>query len=370
MRKKMENSIALSDRMASLGISATGVGHEINNPLTYVFGSIDFVIEELEPKGAKAPASLVSPLLDAKEGAERVRDIVTDLCLFARPASELEAEIELSAVIRQAITMASHEVSLRARLVTEFGDTPPVVGVEGQFGQVVLNLLVNAAQAIAPGAYDIDKISLRTYRRDHDKVVIEIGDTGAGLSPAALARLFEPFFTTKSATGTGLGLSISHRIVEAMGGTIEVESEEPQGTTFRAVLPSVEEDSLPAARKKPSERISSPGVANILVVDNQSAVLDLLVRILGREALELIEKQDFNLVLCDLMMPDITGTEVHEQLRRTDPEQARRMAFITGGVSTEGAQEFLDSHSSAFLPKPFSANSLRALIAKQLELPV
>lgn len=380
-RKQMEESVALSERMASLGLLAAGVGHEINNPLTYILGSIEFALEELQGSESAASEDLLESLRDAKEGAERVREIVSDLRLFARSEAEEEGSFHIGQVIERAITMASHEINHRARLVTEFAKTPRVMGIEGQLGQVILNLLVNAAQAIPPGSYEDNEISVRTAQRGESHVVIEIRDSGQGISPEVRSRLFEPFFTTKSATGTGLGLSISHRIVSSMGGTIEVESPREGGSLFRVVLPAVVGYKTPPIPDEAAGVSSAVKAAKILVVDDQVAVLRVLQRMLhehdvivassGREALEKIGEQQFDLILCDLMMPDMTGIAVYESIRETRPELAERMAFMTGGVFTERAHEFLNERPERQLSKPFSPNDIRAFVERRLEsLPV
>jgi two-component system cell cycle sensor histidine kinase/response regulator CckA len=269
--------------------------------------------------------------------------------------------------------MCWNEIRHRARLVKDFAPVGHVMGNEARLGQVFLNLMVNAAQAIPEGAADSNEIRVATWMA-HGQVVIEVRDTGSGIAPELLGRIFDPFFTTKPiGTGTGLGLAICQRIIASMGGSIAVESRIGQGTSFRVMLPEIpapaqDEEALLAPVPVSSDR------ARILVIDDESSVVSVVRRILsdrheitgvtsGREALDLIESgQSFDVILCDVMMPEMTGMDVYEALVAKYPALAERMVFMSGGVFTQRARLFLDNATNRVIDKPFDVATLRAAL--------
>jgi len=274
--------------------------------------------------------------------------------------------------------MAWNEIRHRARLVRDYGaDVPCIFGNEGRLGQVVLNLLVNAAQALPEGAQEANQITLRTFRKG-DRVVISVRDSGAGISAENRARLFEPFFTTKPVgVGTGLGLYICRQIVESMGGTISVESVPGNGATFSVELPIARGGrEQQRAAEKPAATVRR---ARILSVDDEPRIGRVLKQALAphevvdltsaEEALERIRGGErFDLIFCDLMMPHVTGMDFHAALAAEAPEQARRTVFLTGGAFTARAHEFLDQVENPRVEKPFNLAGLRALVAERLQV--
>jgi signal transduction histidine kinase len=253
-------------RLSSLGALAAGVAHEINNPLAYVRSNLEYVLEEFAdladrfgrlvrrfpnvaggatgfPDVESRLHELRTAMDEANEGVTRVTDVVGGLKQFSiRPRPGTHA-VDLAAVTRSSLRMVARTVEERARLVVRLEATPKVRGNDAYVGQVVLNLVVNAAQAIPPGPADAHRVTVSTFTSEHGAAVLEVGDTGVGMSDGVAGRIFEPFFTTKDAgQGTGLGLSVTRRVVEAFGGAIEVESAEGHGTTFRVTFPPVEGD--------------------------------------------------------------------------------------------------------------------------------
>ncbi len=226
-------------RLASLGAMARGMAHEINNPLTSVVSGLQHVAAELRELGALLPADrleeLRSAVADAQQGAGRVRALVGALQAFSRDPGRMQA-VELPRLLDLAASLAAGQLRNRARLVKDYGELPPVAGDEAPLGQVFLNLLLNAAQAIpegSPGAHEV-RIRARPYAAG---VEVEIRDTGEGISEAARARLFEPFHTTRGGEGRGLGLFLAHGLVEAMGGRLRCESVGGRGSAFFVQLP-------------------------------------------------------------------------------------------------------------------------------------
>jgi signal transduction histidine kinase len=246
--------IALADRLTSLGVLAAGVAHEINNPLTYVLGNATLAARDLaEVRDALAPhkdggdralatlperiQSVESDLGEIRHGAERIGRIVADLRVFARP-EEGEANGNVMQALEWAVRVSEKQLLQRARLIKALSPVPRVCGTDGRLGQVFLNLLINAAQAIPEGYAESNIITVSTGRDERGWVVISVKDTGPGMLPEVARRVFEPFFTTKPVgIGTGLGLSICHGIVQAMGGEMRVESMPNFGSTFHVYLP-------------------------------------------------------------------------------------------------------------------------------------
>ncbi|WP_146210033.1 hybrid sensor histidine kinase/response regulator [Vitiosangium sp. GDMCC 1.1324] len=231
--------LAASERLATLGQVAAGIGHEINNPSAYVLSNLGYIREQLVALRQGAPvdlAELEQAVLDAREGALRISDIVRDMRSLARMDDEAGGWFELNEAIRSALRIARVETTRRAVVQADLLDGLEVKGSPGPVSQVFVNLLVNAAQAL-DGWQGARKEIRITTRREPERAVIEVSDTGPGIPPEMLPRLFQPFFTTKGSTGTGLGLSISRNIVRRFGGDIEVSSVPGDGTVFTVSLP-------------------------------------------------------------------------------------------------------------------------------------
>jgi PAS domain S-box-containing protein len=375
-RKRMEQRLALAERMALVGRLASGVGHEINNPLAYMLGSIELARADLAALAADSPAQerlvrLAQHLVTIREGAERVRDIVRDLKSLSVPNDDRLGPVDVERTLDGAAATAAHEIRLRACLVKEYGTVPFAWANEGRLAQVFVNLLVNAAQAIPEGAASDNEIRMVT-REEGGLVVVEIQDTGTGIAPEDLPRVFEPFFTTKAkGVGTGLGLSISHTIVSALGGTLTAERGSPRGALFRVTLPRSNEALTRGSAE--ASRAESERRARILVVDDEPNMVRVLAELLsphdvtiaysGREAIsQLSGDASFDVVVCDLQMNEGTGVDVYEHLCQRAPDVARRVIFTTGGAFTDGAREFLARCPQPVLEKPFDMERFAALV--------
>jgi signal transduction histidine kinase len=232
----------MADRMAAVGTLASGVAHEINNPLACVTANLEVLREELAPPAGGKPTmpmeEILAALDDAREGAERVRLIVRDLRLFARGDAGEREPVDLGGVLQAAERMAGNMVKTRARVVQEHAPLPPVDGNATRLCQVFVNILVNAAQAIESGHPEDNEVRVRAAV-DGDRVVVEVRDTGVGIPPEVRARIFDPFFSTRGiGGGTGLGLSVCHGIVTSLGGEITVDdADRGRGTVVRVALP-------------------------------------------------------------------------------------------------------------------------------------
>jgi CheY-like chemotaxis protein len=235
-------------------------------------------------------------------------------------------------------------------------------------------LVMNATQAIVEGHAEHNEIRVSTSTDPSGRAIIEIADTGPGMSPAVLEQVFTPFFTTKAVgVGTGLGLSICRGIIVGFGGSISVTSELGKGTTFRISL-------LPASLRVSEESPPVPPPATalrrgrVLIVDDEPTVAKAMLRVLSsdhevvalgsaEEALErTLAGERFDVIICDLMMPQMTGMDLHAEFARVAPEQADRMIFLTGGAFTSRARAFLAEVSNIRLDKPFDVFQLQTLI--------
>jgi CheY-like chemotaxis protein len=257
-------------------------------------------------------------------------------------------------------------------VVREYGPVPDVLADGSRLGQVFLNLLVNAAQAIPEGQADHHEIRLRTWAEERT-VCVEVRDTGQGIPAELLGRIFDPFFTTKAVgKGIGLGLSISHGLVTALGGELSVESELGRGSVFRVRLP-VAPSGRAAAPAPPPQAALRRG--RLLIVDDEPLLAQTLQLLLqpehdvtvlhaARDALEhLRQGATYDAILCDLMMAEMTGEQFHEELSRIAPEQTSRIIFMTGGAFTQTARDFLARVPNGRLTKPFPLPELDKLLA-------
>jgi signal transduction histidine kinase len=378
-QKRAEGQLFASDRLMAVGTLAAGVAHEINNPLAAVIANVDLALTEVAAlTECGAPSDLVEELQDAREGAECIRTIVRDLKVFSRATEEESGPVDAKRVLESTLRMSANEIRHRARLVKRLHSLPPVEANEARLGQVFLNLVVNAAQSIAEGRAEANEICVSTSVTKGGEVLIEVADTGSGMSQEVQKRLFTPFFTTKPVgEGTGLGLSICHRLVSEMGGRIAVESELGKGSVFRVYLPAAQVDGTPT-RVRASIRPHAARRGQVLVVDDEPSLGRVVGRILAgdhdvsvcvsaQEALTRIGSGEvFDVILCDLMMPDITGAEFHARLMVQNPDLAKCVIFMTGGAFTSSARAFLDEIPNLRIDKPFDPQQLRNLVNERL----
>jgi two-component system cell cycle sensor histidine kinase/response regulator CckA len=376
-RKQMEAQLAQSDRLASVGVLAAGVAHEINNPLVYIMNNLSYALTHL-PDGLD---ELASALREARSGAERVRDIVKDLKTFSRSDSEKMDPVDVRTYLDSAIKVAHNEIRHRAQLVRHYDDIP-LVDANARIGQVFLNLILNAAHAIGEGDVTHNQITVNVERRDATRqVVVSIKDTGVGIPSERLAKIFDPFYTTKPiGVGTGLGLSICRNITEALGGRIDVTSEVGAGSTFTVSLPY--SDQRQNAQLQPSSRPPALAVRSlrVLVVDDDVFVARSIRRLLrpqhdvtlalsGRQALSLIRNSDFDVIFCDVMMPEMTGMELHAAVSKQNAKLSERFVFITGGPFTPEARQLFDAVTNPCIQKPFTPTDLANVLESALLSP-
>lgn len=377
-RRQLEQQVVLSERLASVGMLAAGVAHEINNPLSYVRGNLELILQTLKAPGKTPPATSLEVMQladDARDGADRIARIVQGLQTFSRAERAPYAVLSLRSALETAVNLAQNELKHGARLARNYGDTPRVLGDEGQLVQVFLNLLVNAAHALKGTAPHDGNIQLSTRSNQDGWALVEVRDAGSGIPEASREHVFDAFYTTKPVgSGTGLGLSISRNIIEAHGGEISFETALGKGTTFRVALPPAPASVLtlpPVATIPPEARTAPRG--RVLVVDDEPMIGRYLSAVMAADhdvtsctsASEAIERlragERFDAILCDLMMPGLTGMDVHAALKNLAPDQAERMIFMTGGAFTAESSQFLESIPNAHLDKPFNMARVREL---------
>lgn len=386
-RRMLQARLVQADRLAALGTMAAGVAHEINNPLTYLMLNLDWIARKLSGGASdhESTNGLAEMLQEARLGAKRVATIVRELRSFSRTDGETRGAVDLGAVVRSAIKIMGHEIQPQARLSVAFGVAPRILANEGRVEQVVINLLLNAVQALPRARAATNEIRVSVQQDAEGHAVLEISDNGEGIAPEVLPRIFDPFFTTKPpGVGTGLGLSICHGIVTSLGGRITVESVPSEGTTFRVAFPGAV---LSPESERPARSVDSPVEnagrrARVLVIDDESQIANTLRELLSvdhdvlaatsaAEAFAALDdERDFDVIFCDLMMPVMSGIELFEQIRAKRPGLERRIVFMTGGAFTRQAAEFLSSVENRCLQKPFSLRFVEHIVRETQSLSV
>jgi signal transduction histidine kinase len=399
-RRKIQEQLMISDRMASMGTLAAGVAHEINNPLASVMANLELAansVAELTGRRPGAPGdsaggsaltgdaaraeleAIEEELQDAREGAERIRNIIRDLKIFSRSGEDRKGLVDVQRVLESTTRMAWSEIRHRARLVKSYSAAPMVEASDAQLGQLFLNLVVNAAQAIAEGDAENNEVRVTLSTDAAGMVLVEVADTGAGMPKEVQEQLFRPFFTTKPiGVGTGLGLTICHQIIAGLDGRIEFQTEMGRGTTFRVYLPPARMEARDAPGPDNLADLSVRRRGRVLVVDDEPLITRTVQRALSKDhdiiamssaedaLAHITSGERFDVILCDLMMPQMTGMDLHSELLRVAHDQAARMIFLTGGAFTPRARAFLDETTNKLIEKPFDAIHLRAIINAQV----
>ena len=378
-RKEMEARLARSERLAALGTLLAGIVHELNNPLAYTLLGIDQALAQVERLPFSPEVASLSELLrEVRGGTQRVASIVGQLRSTSQPDATDRDAIDLREVIHSALRVAGNEIRHRARLITELAEVPRISGSAARLEQVFLNLLVNAAQSFVAASPE-NEIRLRLQPGPGESVVVEVIDNGAGIPAEVLPRIFDPFFTTKAVgVGMGLGLSICHNIVTAHGGTLDVHSTPGRGSRFCLTLPvRPAGQAVPVSADPAGTAPASQRRRRVLIVDDEAPLAAMLGRMLeddydlqlsssAHKALELLRggAKTFDIVLCELMMPEMNGMDFYRAVAGLQPELSERFIFMTGGAFTPWAADFLASSRRPCLEKPFDYRTLRALLDK------
>lgn len=384
---RLRAQVEFLERMAALGTLAASVAHEVNNPLSVVLGNLDLVLaaEGVAPLGSTradavprmSEAMRRELLVDVRDAATRIRTIIGDLrALWQPPEPAAEGVASVEQTVAWALDVTSHETRHFARVESSVEPAMRVPLSHVRLGQVLINLVRNAAQALTPGRRGVVRVDAR---RAEGRCAIRVSDNGPGIPPEVQARLFEPFFTTRAhENGMGLGLYVSRRIVHAAGGELRLESRLGEGTTFIVTLPLVAEagDDAPVVALTPRREPSS---GRILLVDDDAATIMALARVLERHhhvttangglaALERLEEDtSYDLVLLDLMMPDLPGDQVYARICERFPAVEPRVMLITAGAISHAARELVTRLGPRVLRKPLSAQELLDSVGRFLD---
>jgi len=370
-RKKLEVLLRAEDRLASVGLMAAGIAHEINNPLTYALCNVDLLEERIAALPSEASTAELSEMLEqVREGVERAAEVAREVTLFSRSERGEATTADIHRILDSCAKLATVQLRGRAQVVKRYGTVPPVRGQRERLGQVFLNLLLNAAQAIPAGREAENFVTITTSAQDGDAVVVEVHDTGEGIRPELMKVIFDPLFTTKR-EGTGLGLAVARALVADEGGSMTVESEVGKGSTFRVIL---------RAAPAREEQRESPGVVEapspgkrVLIVEDEPRLAKVIQLILssyvtttaasGREALERLRAGDrYDLILTDLTIGDIDGFAIFERIRAERPGLEQRVVFMSGDPGTPRAHAFFRAIPNPVIEKPFDPQRLLEVI--------
>lgn len=369
-----------NERLVALGTMAATVAHEINNPLTYVKANIDDVREQLSGVALPNSVDLLECLDDARQGTDRVAVIVARMLRLVRSEESEDVRCRLETVVQSAADVTGNAIRHRATLTTEIEGAGWVRIRDSSLFQVLVNLLNNAAQAIPLSGEEKHTVRI-TAQRSEQWVEILVSDTGSGMTTEQKQNAFDPFFTTKPVgEGTGLGLPLAKSMIESAGGTISVESTPGVGTTFTIRLETMPdphpEDSSPTASPAPESSSTQRQIrGRILIIDDEEAVARAIGRMLAEheveictsaaEALDLLGKIRFDVVLSDVMMPQLNGYELYQRAVAQDPALHDSWIFMSGGMFGGETASRIQETGCALIEKPIDSNLLRRTILQQ-----
>jgi PAS domain S-box-containing protein len=373
-KKQLEQKAQLASRLASVGELASGVAHEINNPLTGVIGYAHLLLARKDiSRDVRRDLEIIN------EGAQRVAGIVKKLLAFARQTKPEQRYVNINELIRNTLDLRSYELSadnIKVSLQLT-RDMPMTIADPGQLQQVFLNLIINAETEMKL-ANDKGKLSIKT-EKINNILRITFKDTGPGIAKENLENIFDPFFTTREVgQGTGLGLSVCHGIVTEHNGRIWAESEPGKGAAFIIELPLVTEEGQFEPSEPVIEEIPKVAKAKILVVDDEPVIRQLISQVLGEQghvvetvdnaatALKMVKSKRYRLILLDIKMPGMSGVELYKQFQKIAPSLTKRVVFITGDVMGKRTLAFLEKTKTPYMMKPFDARELKTQISRIL----
>jgi PAS domain S-box-containing protein len=369
-----QEQLARAEKFSALGSLAAGIAHEINNPLAYVVLNLELIRPTLSDDERHAEREALD---EAVDGVQRIRQIVAELHGFSGSDAPGPPEpVDVNKAVTSAINIVQTQFRHRARLERAHEPGLFALAREGQLVQVLVNVLTNAAQAIPTDGED-HLIRVSTWQVDDEAVEISISDTGSGIPESALPHVFEPFYTGKRrGEGSGLGLAISKRIVDDFGGHIRFESTLGRGTTVYVRLPSATPLSGGAREgRRPSMFGAAAPRARILIVDDELPLARTLRRLLadhdvtlmhdGRTARKTLQSDAaFDVILCDVMMPGLSGAQLYQAVCAEHPELAARFIFMTGGNLNDLSSAFREALGPRLLVKPFEPERVLKLVAQ------
>jgi PAS domain S-box-containing protein len=381
--RQIQSKMLQTEKMAALGQLVSGIAHELNNPLTAIMGYAQLLLGHGLDPGQFSEATKVY------QEAERARRIVKNLLYFARETTPERTRVDLNEIVERTLALRSYELKMENIVVTcELAPgLPPTIADPYQLQQVVLNLLINAEQALLEG-HGQGHVLIRTSHviqgvghHASDRIVLEVSDDGPGIAPKIASRIFDPFFTTKQpGFGTGLGLSIVYGIVHQHNGEVTFENQPGGGARFVVELPvvAVPNSLRPPLLLEPATRSGASPMGRILVVEDEPTVAQLVVDVLreeGHEAEAVLDSQQgltrvsrghYDLVICDLRMPRLDGAAFYDALVRTGSPVRDRIIFITGDTLSPRTLEFLERNKLPYLAKPFLVEEIKLAVSRAL----
>jgi signal transduction histidine kinase len=373
-RKKLEDQtrdlyhqLLQAEKLAALGQTISGVAHELNNPLATILTWAERLSQR--PLDEKTKRGLEIILSESERAARIVRNLLT----FARKRQSTRSMVDLNLVFRETLALRSYEQRVTNITVTDAlsAGLPPVFVDQHQIQQVLLNLVINAEQAML-AAHGRGTLVVRSWHDgERESVVLEINDDGPGIAEELQPKIFDPFFTTKEVgKGTGLGLTVAYAIVQEHGGRIRLSSHAGGGASFYVELPVSGLPLRTAASPAPQADFEALVGSTVLVVDDEPALAAAVSEALtdagfivdragdGEEALRRVHSKAYDLIVCDLKMPKIDGMRFYQRLSAEDPTTARRVIFVTGDVAGTEAENFLLDSGCRWLAKPFRLRDL------------
>ena len=375
-RKRLEDQardlyhqLLQAEKLAALGQTISGVAHELNNPLATILTWAERLSQrpaaQLDDQTKRGLETILSE-------SERAAKIVRNLLTFARKRHTTRAMVDVNQIVRETLALRSYEQTLANITIIEAlaAGLPLAFADPHQFQQVLLNLIINAEQAML-GANGRGTLILRSWHDlDGDAVILEVNDDGPGVPEDVQPRIFDPFFTTKEVgKGTGLGLTVAYAIIQEHGGRITVQSQPGEGASFFVALPGSDGPVKPVLTREPIAANVGAG-AVVLVVEDEAALGAAVAEALvdagfvvdragdGEEAMARVKVRIYDLIVCDLKMPRVDGMMFYRALEREQPETARRILFVTGDVAGTEAERFLEETGCRWLAKPFRLRDL------------
>ena len=377
--RDLYHQLLQAEKMAALGTTISGVAHELNNPLATILTWAERLAQrDLDPQHRKGLETILGE-------AERAARIVRNLLTFARKRHTTRTMVDVNQVVRDTLSLRSYEQRVTNITVLDAlaSGIPHVFADPHQIQQVLLNLVINAEQAML-SAHGRGTLVVRTWQDDAgESVILEVNDDGPGVPEDVKKKIFDPFFTTKEVgKGTGLGLTVAYAIIEEHGGRLWLESEPGEGASFYVQLPATggKLRPQPAGAAAPIQASQVPRLdgSAILIVEDETALAMAMAESFadagflvdragdGEEALARLEGGHYDLIVCDLKMPRMDGMMFYRALADGYPEMTSRILFVTGDVIATDAERFLAESGCRWLPKPFRINELLRVVREVL----